>query len=715
MTSRPAAAAPGAVQLGLAERPRTPWPLLGGGAALVALVCSVTAAQVSVLASLDETVYKLAGANFADGFPGTLVSDSVSRGAARLYSLVLTPLFVLLDGDQAVRAGRALNGVMWAATAVPVYFLARRAIASPRAAVAAALLSVAVPWATVSLILFSEALSYLLFACTVLAMLRALEAPSARRDALAIGLMLALITARMQFAVVPVAWVAVVVGFELRRGARRDLRSALRRYPVTFALVGLAALAVLYLVVSGELRGQLNRFGGPYSALQDRTTLPRDAGVAVLVQAGLLALGVGLVAGVVAMAWLGRALRGREGEPALRLAVLGAAVIGLLFASTVWAQGGFLDDHTEERYYIYAVPFLWIAAVAALRSADLTAGRVLWGGVVLAGLLFLVPITVPITGEQMFLGPVSGVVADATPRVDNALRDLLAVDAAITRRDLAGWFALIVAVAAALLWRRRRGAALVLAAVVQLGLVLYAFAAVHGRMEPIPGVLTGQSFDALAWVDRAVPGGADVVMAENSGTSRDVDVLHSVFWNDAIRSRLAVTDPAYQPPYPAILLPRHHGEPDAGGRLPRPPSAKLVVTQRDAPHWQLEGREVAAEGRLALLDTGATGTLTWVAAGLEADRQVVRGIALTARGGYRYAIAFEPAAAGATGRVRVRLGDVSRLVTAGPEAGRQVVGVDLCDERGAVTGTFDLVEAATPVGSGRYSAAQVPSVRVERC
>lgn len=715
MTSRPAAAAPGAVQLGLAERPRTPWPLLGGGAALVALVCSFTAVQVSVLASLDETVYKLAGANFADGFPGSLWSDNVSRGAARLYSFVLTPLFALLDGDQAVRAGRALNGVLWAATAVPVYFVARRAIASPRAAAAAALLSVAVPWATVSLILFSEALSYLLFACTVLAMLRALEAPSAGRDALAIGLMVALITARMQFAVVPVAWVAVVAGFELRRGARRDLRAALRRHPVTFGLVALAVLGVLFLAATNGLRAQLNRFGGPYSALQDRGTLPRDAGVAVLVQAGLLALGVGLVAGVVAMAWFGRALRGREGEPALRLAVLGAAVIGLLFASTVWAQGGFLDDRTEERYYIYAVPFLWIAAVAAVRCADLTAGRVLGGGVILAALLFLVPITVSITGEQMFLGPVSGVVADATPRVDSALQDLFAVDAAVTRRDLAGWFALLVAVAAALLWRRRRGAALGLAAGLQLALVVYAFAAVHGRMEPIPGVLTGQSFDALAWVDRAVPRGTDVVIAENSGTSRDIDVLHSVFWNDAIRTRLAVADPAYQPPYPAVLLKRDYGEPDASGRLPQPPATKLVVAQRQSPHWQLEGREVAAEGRLALLDTGATGTLTWVAAGLEADRHVVRGIAVTARGGYRYAIAFEPAAPGAVGRLRVRLGDVSRLVTTGPEAGRQVVDVDLCEERGAVTGTFDLVEAVTPVGSARYSAAQVPSVRVERC
>src|SRR3712207_7005312 len=52
-----------------------------------------------------------------------------------------------------------------------------------------------------------------------------------------------------------------------------------------------------------------------------------------------------------------------------------------------------------------------------------------------------------------------------------------------------------------------------------------------------------------------------IFMAENSGTSRDVDVLHSVFWNDAIRTRLAVADPAYQPPYPAVLLKRDYGEP----------------------------------------------------------------------------------------------------------------------------------------------------------
>ena len=691
-------------------------PGAAAGAVAFAVVLAVTAAQVSVLASLDEAVYKVAAVNFADAFPSALSTDPVSRGAARLYSLLLAPLFAVLEGDQAVRAGRALNGVLWAATALPVYWIGRRVVASPAAAAAAAVLAVAVPWATLSLILFSESLSYLLFAFTMLAMLRALEEPSWRRDAIALAAMAVLVTARMQFAVVPFAWLAVVAALEWRRGARRDPRSAFARHPVTFGLVALGVLAFGVLLVSGVLRDLTDRVGGPYSALQDRRSLPTDAGLALLAEVGLLALGVGIVAAVLAGAWYRDALRGRLGEPALRLALLSGVVVAVLFATTVWAQGGWLDAKTEERYYIYAVPFVWIGAVAALALPDLTAWRMLGGGLVLAAILFLVPVTVPTTGEQMFLGPVSGIVADATPRVDGRLRDLLDVDAAITRRDLAGWTAVLVAIGGALLWRRRRTAALGLSVALQTLLVLYALAGVHGRMEPIPGVLTDRPFSDIGWVDRSLPDGADAAIAQNAGVSADVDVLHGVFWNDRIRSRVGLAGDPYQPPYPANLLPVEAPEPGRDGAL-LPLRTPFVVAARDSAQWQLGGRAIAStrDRRLALLDVGEAPRAVWIARGLDADGHATQRVQLNALGGRRYAIAFAPPARDASGRVRVRLGDVDRSVEHAPGGPRQVVDVDLCGETGMVRGSIDLVSAVAQVSPGRYSASRVPSVRVERC
>jgi hypothetical protein len=607
--------------------------------------------------------------------------------------------------------------VLWAATALPVYWIARRVIETPAAAAAAAVLAVAVPWATLSLILFSESLSYLLFALAMLAMLRALEEPSWRRDLIAIAVMALLVTARMQFAVVPFAWLAVVVVLEWRRGARRDPRSALRRHPVTLGLVALGVLAFLVLAVGGVLRDLTNRVGGPYSALQDRRSLPSDAGLALLAEVGLLALGVGVVAAVLAGAWYRDALRGRLGDPALRLALLSAAVVAVLFATTVWAQGGWLGEKTEERYYIYAVPFVWIGAVAALRLPDLGAWRMLGGGLVLAAILFLVPITVPTTGEQMFLGPVSGIVADATTRVDGRLQDVLGVDAAITRRDLAGWTAVLVAIGGALLWRRRRTAALGLSVALQTLLVLYALAAVHGRMDPIPGVLTDRPFSDIGWVDRALPGDAEAVIAQNGGASADVDVLHGVFWNDRIRSRLGLAGDPYQPPYPANRLPVEAPEAGADGTLAKPLRDPFLVALRDSPQWQVTGREVAStrDRRLALLDVGTAPRAVWIARGLDPDGHASQPVALTAFGGHRYTIVFEPPAPGATGEVRVALGDVREEVAHAPGGPRQVVEVDLCGETGTVRGKIDLVSAAEQVSPGRYSATQIPSVRVRRC
>jgi hypothetical protein len=691
---------------------------VAAGAAAVALVGIVTAVQISVLTSLDETVYKLSAVTYANDPFAVITGDPVARGTARLYSLLVAPLFAVLEGDQAVRAARGLNAVLWSLTAWPVYVLARRFAASPARAGVAAVLAVAVPWMTLSTILFSEALAYLLFAAALVAMARALEEPSPRRDLVVLVALGALVTVRMQFVVLPVAWLAVAVWAARRRGGG-GLRGTARRlaaaHPFLLAAIGLVLLAVLGLAASGALATQVDRFGGPYSALQDRTSLPRDAGIALLSEVALLSLGVGLVPAVLAAAWFGRAFGGGAGEDARRFAVLAAALVGILFATTVWAQGGWLDVRTEERYYIYAVPLLWIGAVAALDLPGLTAGRVFVGGAVLSALLFLVPIVVPPTGEQMFLGTVSGVIVDAAPDADKELRELLSVDLGVTRNDFLGWIALAVALVAALLWRRAPRLALVPAVALQLGIVLYALSAVHGHVTGVPGVLTDTRFAALGWVDRALPGGAEAVQAENGAEGREAGALNTAFWNDQVRSRVALEEHfPWIPPFPADTLPRAAARPrpdlSLGAALPSP----FVIADPASPRWQLEGDALARspDGRLELVEAGEAPRLRWLARGVELDGHVVRPVELLAPAGRRVVVVVEPPAGTAAAAARFRLGRERRLVET--SAGRQELTFSTCGAAGPVAGAIDVVRAAQ-IGGERHSAALLRSVRVEPC
>ena len=169
----------------------------------------------------------------------------------------------------------------------------------------------------------------------------------------------------------------------------------------------------------------------------------------------MLALGVGLLPAVLAAAWYARALGRRRGArrpsgspPSC------SSLLGVLFAATLWAQGGFLDWRSEERYFIYAVPFLWIGARRGDRAARPAEA---WLAAAGAGLVFVL-LTVPIAGngigEQAFLGPVSLSAAHLLPRLEQDLTDVFGLAGAYTPRDLIGLVCILLVGLALVLWRR---------------------------------------------------------------------------------------------------------------------------------------------------------------------------------------------------------------------------------------------------------------------
>lgn len=680
-------------------------PELAAGIAVLALAVFAgwTGMQVTAVV-LDEAVYKFAASQYANGL-GAILDDNTSRGLARLYSLLITPIFVVFEGDVAVRVARAFNGLLWAATALPVFALALRAGATRAGASLAAAGAVVLPWATLSAILFSEALAYLLFACTALAMLRLLEAPSWRREVLVLGLLGALVLTRMQFLVVVVAWIAYLAFDRLRA---RPRVMPWRPFPLTFGLVGLAFLVLLV---------RPRTVTGPYYEIQNRQAYNGDFGLAALWEVEMLALGVGVIPVMLAAAWFGRAQPGAVDARARAVARLGAALVAAVFVGTLLAQSGFLDFRAEERYFIYAIPFVWAGAAGALALRDLPVRWVAWAGVGLAIVFALVPNPVGATGEQIFLGPVSAVSADVMPGVERRFNDLLGVTGAVSRKDFLALLALALTAIAVLGLRRGglgRWVMLVPALALQLAIAAYAFTGIHGGLTNVGGITGGAPFADLGWVDRTTGGGPDVRLLDNIALDREFAQRGSVFWNDEVTTFFGVPElGAFEPTFPVGTIPTAFGRLAEPLRFAETPPGDLLMSAVDSPLWQVASREVhrSPDGRTALVEP--TADLQWVAKGLDTDGHLTKTAELAARGGTRVAIELVEPRDDQQALVTVKLGDET-VDFDSTRTRRQVARFDLCGETGVVRGALEL-RGAVEIAGRRYSGAFVPTVRVTPC
>ena len=128
-----------------------------------------------------------------------------------MYSLLIAPLFVLGIGDVAVRMARAINAVLFASAAIPLYLLAGfvfKGRSIPRSIVA--ILAVFLPWIVLSSAMFTESLAYPLFLWAVYALARLYVRPSPDRDALAIVAISLATVARTQLIALAVAYFVIV-------------------------------------------------------------------------------------------------------------------------------------------------------------------------------------------------------------------------------------------------------------------------------------------------------------------------------------------------------------------------------------------------------------------------------------------------------------------------------------------------------------------------
>lgn len=606
---------------------------------------SIIAAHVTAF-TLDESVLQASAVHYTSNLPTSLLHDVNARATDRLYSLVLSIAFRLFNNADAVRIDHVLSVALFVSAAAPIYLWASLVLHSRWKAVSAALLSVAVPWLALTSALFTENLSYPLFWWMMLAVSASLWNPSPLRDCLALFSMVLLIATRAQFAAVFIGYLlALIVLFALRsdsrKGARRialTVATIARRCPLTSAVVVVAIGAFAYAKSSGQWTSHIETLLGTYSNVVVNKGVPANMVEAVSVELIALALGVGLLPALISIVWYVRSLVPQRPHERRWVVLVGAGILLAVFVFlTAYAQFGYLGAITEERYFFYVIPVLWIGTFAALEHGGVKPGDIVLCSLPFAALYGAIPFLTPgLTQETAFLAPVEAIV----PHVIGQ-RLLEAGISGPTSQDVLALFAIVAALATATVWRRvprfKRWWTIGVPLVIQLMITGYAYAVVNGDIEGIPG-RTGGSVAALGWVDRYAKSD-DVWWFDNVSLATppadpagagDNQARTTLFWNSRIRSWASLPALGLPPPeWPMTSLPNASNlalSAKTGALLPASVTGQIeeVVGATNSQFLQLEGETVARspDGLLTLTRLSQPARARWLATGLQPDGYV---------------------------------------------------------------------------------------------
>jgi hypothetical protein len=456
--------------------PQRRWAAALGGVFLVAAAYHWLQSRGHATPAIftDELLFSELARSFAAG-AGFSVRGQPFPFPAFLPSLLQAPVWLVSSTPAAYALAKALNTVLMCSAAFPAYWLARQLV-RPAHALVVAVATVTGGAMVYHGYLTSEAAAYPVFLLAVAFCIRALAAPSPRRDLLAVTVLGVAVLTRAQFVVLPLAFVLAIllVGRPLRRHA-----TALATLGVV-AGAGLVAGASVLGFYEGARKldyplGETLRWTGWTAAL-----LPFAAGLLV-VPGALLGTGLGV-------------LRPRSAVER------GFATLTALLVVLMPLQAGLIASGEArkpfERYVFYLVPLAFVAFFAFAERRDV--GRRLYTAVALGvgGVALSVPFASLALDSFSFDSP-------TLSAVEAAGRWTSPGDAA-TFVAAAG---LVGALAAAALWRRPfalAGASVVVA-------FLIGVAAYSGDHR-----MTSRSLDSLApaqadWLQRTGIREADVL------------------------------------------------------------------------------------------------------------------------------------------------------------------------------------------------------------
>jgi hypothetical protein len=305
----------------------------------------------------DELIYMDATRSIAGGHRPLVRDQTYGRGP--LYPILAAPVLAATSNERdGYIALKAFNAFLFSLAAVPIYFLARRVLGRGWS-LATAALAIAIPSSLYTGLVVTESIAYLTSSLATLAVVLALERPTARRQLAALGAAALAGLARPQLVAIAVAF---VIGLGVRwlvlpPTARPGLRALRRLWPGA-AAAGAAALVVVAALASGHATlGDYRDVWTSYSPL----TVARWSWYTL----GGLALYLAVIPFVLAPAALADlARRGRAGST-LDASLLGAfvgvnAVTVVIVAAFSGASFGF--ERLHDRYLFYVVP-LWLVVV----------------------------------------------------------------------------------------------------------------------------------------------------------------------------------------------------------------------------------------------------------------------------------------------------------------------------------------------------------------
>jgi hypothetical protein len=305
------------------------------------------------------------------------------RGAPAHFPALLAPIFAaplqaLFSPEAAYRLTQLENAFLMSVAAVPVYLLARRLSLSTRYALACAVFAVAIPDLVYSSYTLSDPVAYPFVLGAAAAAIVALDRPSRRRQIVFLVLAGLATFARVQYVVLPAAYLVAAVALDRRRVLRTQ-----RLTLIVFVVPVLAALA------AGP-----SRVLGYYSRvahLHVSTQLLHWASVDLFLLA--LAAGVVLVPGALV------ALARPRGRTETAFAAFAAVLtVGLLLEAALYASNG--SPRFQERYLFTLLPLVPVAY--GLYAKHGRPGRIPVAA--LSALLLLLAARVPLSGYAAATG-----------------------------------------------------------------------------------------------------------------------------------------------------------------------------------------------------------------------------------------------------------------------------------------------------------------------
>lgn len=521
----------------------------------------LVSAAVAAFFSLQVVFFEpdeLGYTHLAIGIAHSLTPLTLAYGGGQklnqLYPLLIAPLWGPFGNVTAFQLTHAWNALLLASAAIPAYLLAQEVLRVRWAAYLVAAVVAVAPWLTLSTAELTEVAAYPACTWALLAMQRALDEPSPRRDVIALVAIVVAAYGRLQLIVLaPVFVITMLVhelGYPLSRREQRGeaFRHAARRIVRRHAVLTAAGVAGVVIGVPLLLSGRLYSAAGFYGDTLAGATI--NAATFDLARSYLTftALGLGAVPVALAFGFAFVTLPAPLSRRAHAFASLAIVVVVAITVQVAEISVRFNAGTLQERYIFYIAPLLIVGMFAALMLTRRPWTAVLSGTVALALLVatthyqsalsaFWYQVSPGMTSFYDLLGPALG--ASHGARSAGGSGSLL----------LTGVIVLAIGVALTLLVRRFAPVrVLVVAAVVVV--VLCSAETTHALWKVVHGSSSGAGLGSGSlrdadWVDRAVPPGASAEQwVDNLGGLDTARLLWEgeTLWNRSLVGAYTVDD-----------------------------------------------------------------------------------------------------------------------------------------------------------------------------